>query len=587
MLHDDLNYPWRLDEISGRARHYSKLAAKAPLAYKTRLKFLGGYTSDFVSDWAKIFGAHYGIDVEVEPALWGTALQEVAVTDPASSSAAIFICFNFPQDLRPLVFDNSLDLDGMKAQLSSFAEQVTASSKELVLVLYDAVGLSLPGVGPSNTLAAAMSALNLHMIAIAVGNPNVRVLDFSILRAALPATAFYDHRNWYSFGQPLTAEASVVLGHQLAVIARGSCGKSKKVLVLDLDNTLWGGVVGDDGVSMLQLGDETAQGRVHADLQRLALKLKQRGVILATASRNNAELALPGFKHPSTVLRETDFAVHEIHWQSKSTSLASIASKLNLGRDSLVFLDDNPAERAEVRSVLPEVLVPDVGENPVDFLIALTLLDPFDITRQLTSEDLTRAEAYAIEGQRQAAAQSLSAADFLRSLETTVRIFKPSKDNFPRIVQLINKTNQFNLTTQRLNEAELHAYLASPGNAVWAVTIGDRFGKHGLTSVLLFNCVGHAARIDNWVMSCRVFNKTAEDAIAATLVRYLKEIGVRTINAQVIPSAKNGVIADLFARLGFSQTGTGSHNGSTQWTLEITLDAAEYITHFCKVNFDE
>lgn len=197
MLHEDLNYPWRLDEISGLSRRYSKLATAATFANRVRFKILGGYTADFVGSWATIFGAHYGIGVEVEPGLWGAALHNIAVTDPAASGADSFVCFNLPQDLLPSGQSGAFDLEGMKSQFTAFTERVIGSGKELVFVLYDTAGFPLPGMDPGNTLSAAIAALNLHMISLSTGRHNVRVLDVSVLRSALPSTPFYDHRNWY------------------------------------------------------------------------------------------------------------------------------------------------------------------------------------------------------------------------------------------------------------------------------------------------------------------------------------------------------------------------------------------------------
>ncbi|WP_435905249.1 HAD-IIIC family phosphatase [Devosia sp.] len=585
MLHEELNYPWDFEALGSRTNRYAKLASATPFRSTFRFKMLGGYTTDFLRSWSTIFAAHYGIGLNVVGGVWGSASSEIASLDPARSDADCFICFNHPHDLRVSRDTPELDLEAMKGRFTLLAERVSSVGKGLVFVLYDMSGIVPPAAGASGSISSQISALNSHLIELSAKLANVRILDLATLRGALPDTPFYSHRNWYAFGQPFTMEASIVVGHQLAVIARGSLGQSKKVLVLDLDNTLWAGVIGDDGVANISIGEETPQGRIHADLQLFVLNLKRRGVVLAIASRNTAEIALTGFDHPGSIMRAKDFALHEIHWNSKSESLSVIASTLNVGQEALVFLDDNPAERAEVSAALPDVLVPNIGENPTDFLDALTLLDPFDNTSPLTSEDRVRAENYSIDlVRRTAAATAGSQEEFLLSLGTRVEISRAMPGNFSRAIQLINKTNQFNLTTERLTESELRDYLAKPGREVWVANIADRFGEHGLTSVLLLSRDEGHARIDNWVMSCRVFNKTAEQAIAASVVSYLLKLGIPTLRVTVIPTKKNGVIADLFGRMGFENLDVNPETGVANWSLSISLDTAAGILHYCEVS---
>jgi FkbH-like protein len=332
---------------------------------------------------------------------------------------------------------------------------------------------------------------------------------------------------------------------------RLSFGRGKKVLALDLDNTLWGGVIGDDGVDGICLGPGSPVGEAFAEWQHYVRALRSRGVILAVCSKNDPTVATTGFMHMGSVLKREDFAAFECSWQDKVQGLRAIARNLNVGIDSLVFCDDNPAECDLVRRELPEVEVIELGDDPTRFIDKLDSGHSMDLA-EYTSEDLGRADMYTARGR--ALEEANSAPDigaYLRGLNMQGCVWRPEEPDLPRVAQLEMKTNQFNLTTRRLTEAQLREFLAREDALVLAFRLRDRFGDHGLTSTLIAVHEGDALRIVSWLMSCRIFSRTAEQFIMRFLLTIAAEKGFQTIIGDYTPTARNGVVADLYPRLGF------------------------------------
>jgi FkbH-like protein len=342
--------------------------------------------------------------------------------------------------------------------------------------------------------------------------------------------------------------------HTAAVIA-ARLGLSRRALVLDLDNTLWGGVVGDDGVGGILLG-QGAEGEAFVDFQAALKELTGRGILLAVASKNDPEVARrPFLDHPEMVLKLDDVAAFAANWGPKSESIRSIAETLSLGLSSLVFLDDNPYERAEVRRALPEVDVPLLPEEPTGFRAALEAY-PYLEPAGFTEADRARAGQYRARARAEAVrVQSGSLEAYQASLNMVARIGPVDAVNLARVVQLVNKTNQFNLTTRRRNQAELEAFLARPGAEGFWVRLSDKFADHGLIAVALAAREGSALVVDTLLMSCRVLGRGVEALILAELGARAAAAGCATLEGSYIPSGRNGMVADLYPRLGMAETG--------------------------------
>jgi FkbH-like protein len=333
---------------------------------------------------------------------------------------------------------------------------------------------------------------------------------------------------------------------------RSANGRAKKVLVLDLDNTLWGGVIGDDGVEGLALGAGSPAGEAFADWQRYVKELGERGVILAVCSKNDPVVAETGFAHSDSVLRRADFAAFECSWNDKVGGLRRIARDLNVGLDSFVFCDDNPAECDLVGRELPEVAVVCLGSDPAAFIDLFDAGHWLDADRY-TQEDLGRGAAY---GARAAAlAEQAEATDiggYLAGLGMKGSLRRLTEADIARVAQLEMKTNQFNVTTRRYGEAAIRGFMEREDAVVLAFRLADRFGDHGLTSTLVAFREGDTMRIDSWLMSCRIFSRSAEQFILRGLIGIAAELGVKRVLGMYLPTAKNDVVADLYPRLGFA-----------------------------------
>lgn len=333
---------------------------------------------------------------------------------------------------------------------------------------------------------------------------------------------------------------------------RAATGRTKKLLVLDLDDTLWGGTIGDDGLDGIALGPgHGGKGEAFAAWQQHLAQLAARGVVLAVCSKNDAAIAASGLSHPCSALRAGDFAAFVCNWDDKAGNLRHIAADLNLGLDAMVFVDDNPAERALVLQALPEVSVVDIGADPAQFIERLEAGHWFDLQAS-TAEDIGRTQAYAARNQaRRAQDQAVDMASYLAGLRMTGRAVPAGPADLPRLAQMELKTNQFNLTGRRFSQPQLAQALDDPHRLVLALHLADRFADHGLVSSLVAVREGDAVRIDSWLLSCRVFGRTAEPFMLAELARIARAMGAAAIEGEYIATARNGVVADLYQRLGF------------------------------------
>lgn len=333
---------------------------------------------------------------------------------------------------------------------------------------------------------------------------------------------------------------------------RAAGGRTKKLLVLDLDDTLWGGTIGDDGLDGIALGPgHGGRGEAFTVWQAYLAQLAARGVVLAVCSKNDEAIAASGFAHACAVLRREDFAAFVCNWDDKVSNLRRIAEDLNLGLSAMVFVDDNPAERALVLQTLPEVSVVDIGTDPTLFIDRLEAGHWFDL-QSTTAEDLGRSQAYTARNLAlQAQDQAVDMPSYLAGLQMRGRAVPAVPADLPRLAQMELKTNQFNLTSRRWSQSQLAQALDDPHRLVMALHLSDRFGDHGLVSSLVAVREGDVMRIDSWLLSCRVFGRTAEPFMLAELARIARAMGAAAIEGEYIATARNGVVSDLYRRLGF------------------------------------
>ncbi len=396
-------------------------------------------------------------------------------------------------------------------------------------------------------------ALNAALHAIAADG-RCHLFDLAGLAAQIGTMNFHDPARFFQAKVPFALEAGPVVADRLAALLAAMAGHSGRALVLDLDNTLWGGIVADDGVEGLVLGQGSAAGEAFLAIQNHALALRQRGIVLAVCSKNLEATARQPFRdHPDMRLREGDFAVFIANFDDKATNIARIAEALDLAPSSLVFLDDNPAERERVRSGLDGVMVVELGEDPADFARTLNASGFFEHLL-LTGDDARRAETYAARAQAQALKATVANYDdYLHSLDMELTIAPFDALGRARIAQLIAKSNQFNLTTRRYSEPEVAAFEANPACVAWQIRLKDRFADHGMISVVIVDRAAGEWIIDSWIMSCRVLERGVEQAVMAQLLAVARDNAATTLVGHYIPTPRNALVRDFFPRLGFSR----------------------------------
>ena len=356
---------------------------------------------------------------------------------------------------------------------------------------------------------------------------------------------------------------------------------SRKCIVLDLDNVLWGGILGEDGFDGIKLGEDPT-GRAYADVQRLLLSYYNRGVILAVNSKNNRDEALRAIReHPNMILRGRHFAAVRINWKDKVENMIELADELNIGLDSMVFVDDSPQERERMKQALPQVLVPDLPKSPFQYLHALQQMGDFFDTLLLSEEDKQRGDMYYAKKRRRDLMGSMSSIeDFLKSLDMRAEIRLADSFTVPRITSLVNRTNQFNLTTRRYNQAEVEQMCSrSDDFQIYSMKINDRFGDEGIVGVAIIRKEGRRWIIDSFLLSCRVIGRTVEAALLAKIAEDARESGASALIGEYIPTKKNSPARSFYSDHGFEIT--GEEKDIIRWELDLTkaaIKTPEWVT---------
>jgi FkbH-like protein len=419
----------------------------------------------------------------------------------------------------------------------------------------------------SGSPRAMVAALNARIATWAAESNDVLV-DAAGLAAAVGLQNWHDPTQWHSAKLPFAPELVPLYADLVARTVAAIRGKTRKCLVLDLDNTLWGGVIGDDGLEGIKLGQGSAEGEAFLAIQRMALEYRARGILLAVCSKNEDAIARQPFReHPDMLLKEDHIAAFQANWLDKASALRSIAEQLNIGIDSLVFLDDNPFEREQVRRELPLVGIPELPTEPALFPRTLAWAGYFDAV-SISAEDRKRADMYQANTSRSAAMASSSDMDsYLRSLDMLCTIRPFDGVGRARIAQLINKSNQFNLTTRRYTENEVAALETTPGKFTMQVRLADKFGDNGMISVVVFDKGVDVWTNDVWLMSCRVIGRRVEEAILAHVCAAAKVAGAKRLVGRYLRTAKNNMVAEHYGKLGFALIETA--DGGSVWELDL------------------
>ncbi len=412
-----------------------------------------------------------------------------------------------------------------------------------------------------------ITKLNLEFAKKSTIIDNLYINDINYLSSFIGIQNWFDKKIWFTAKYAMSFDSIPYLAHNISKIINAILGKTKKCLVLDLDNTCWGGVIGDDGLNGIQIGTETALSEAYTAFQKYVKELKSRGIILAVCSKNDHENAKEGFSHPDSILKYDDFTSFKANWNTKDSNIVDIAHEINIGIDSLVFIDDNPVERDIVHSQVPQVSVPDVGNEVTAYNDHIDGNGYFEII-SLSNDDLKRNKYYKENKKRENSQKTFTNYnDFLKSLEMKAEICEFKDIYLERITQLINKTNQFNLTTKRYTRAEIDQINENESYIKLYGKLTDKYGDNGLISIVLGELKEEQLHVDVWLMSCRVLKRDMEYAMLDELVNECRKKGVKEIIGYYCKTVKNNMVADLFPKLGF--TLVNKNNDNTIWKLNI------------------
>lgn len=547
-----------------------------------RLALLRSFTVEPVLPLLRAAAFTAGIDLQVQTGEFNAYAQEILHTGSKIYAFApdVSILAVQTRDIAPELWEGYAGLSA--AEVNSVIHRVVTDFETWVrtfrshsrssLVLHTLETPLLPSKGlldyqNGSSQVAAILGINQQLRQIASEHPGVYLLDYDATIARYGRARWHDERKWLTMRMPFAAENLINMAQEWLRFLHPLAGKTCKVLATDLDNTLWGGVVGEDGPDKIQLGQEYP-GAAYRDLQRALLDLHRRGILLAICSKNNPADATAILEcHPEMLLRPGHFAALRMNWNDKPENLRQIAVELNVGLDSVAFLDDNPVEREFIRAELPEVTVIDVPRDPTDYARALRDHPVFE-RLALSAEDAERGRYYAEQRNRQKARQSAhSVEDFYRSLAQEVEISNVLPETLGRVAQLTQKTNQFNLTTRRYTEQEMSNIANTPGYDVYAVRVRDRLGDNGIAGVMITRRDGEFCNLDAFLLSCRVIGRTIETAMLSFLIEKSRREGIRLLQGWFMLTAKNAPAQDFYKTHGFFPV--QSDDSRTLWSISI------------------
>lgn len=570
------------DAIAEAAADLTLLPPNTPTQ---RIAVLGAVTIDYLTRAVACAVVQEGVFPITYQAPYGSYVQEVL--NPSSPLHAfapelVVIATHWRDLVAPMPIglsaedvDKALDskvglFRGIWAQLAGKGAKIIQHMLVPPSQRYCGVAERLAPAAPANQIRRLNEKL------LEAGSGVVTFVDMESLANELGSRRFTPSKFYYSAKLDFDQKWLPDYLPSFRAAWRAANARAKKVLVLDLDNTLWGGVIGDDGVEGIVLGSASPAGEAFEEWQRYIKALGERGIILAVCSKNAPEIAELGLTHGSSALKRSDFAAFECSWNDKAGGLRKIAKELNVGIDSFVFCDDNPAECDLVRQELPEVAVVHMGTDPAKFIELFDEGHWLDLPHY-TQEDLGRAAAYA--ARSAALAEQANATDiggYLAGLDMRARLGRPDEADIARVAQLEVKTNQFNVTNRRYPEGKIREFLDRNDAVVLAFRLADKFGDHGLTSTLIAFKEDDTLRIDSWLMSCRIFSRSAEEFILNGLIDVAEGMGVKRLKGEYQPTAKNGVVADLYPRMGFAA------DGDAFFVRELGGDAPALVTYIAE-----
>jgi len=573
----DLNQLTRLAKAIGKAKSEGKQLE--PLV-KFKLAVVSNSTIDLIVPALVASAARYGIALDViQPSYDQVAQEALTPNSRVNNAKPDAVLFALDYRALPLKFSVgdstacNASLEDAMSYLQMLQTAIKSNCGALCIFqtfaappenLFGSLDRALPG-----TQRYLLDSINRQLAVSAVASGDV-LFDVAGIAETVGLADWHNPRSWNMAKIPFAEEFVPLYADGAARIVAAIRGKSRRVLILDLDNTIWGGVIGDDGVEGIKVGQGDAGGEAHLAVQKLALDLRQRGIVLAVSSKNTDEVArAPFIHHPEMLLKLDHFAVFQANWNDKASNIVAIAEELSLGLDALVLLDDNPAERGLVRSLLPQVAVPELPDDPADYARTLSAAGYFEAV-SFTAEDLKRADFYQESAKRATMMKQHGGVEaYLASLDMTITFQPFDATGRKRIVQLINKSNQYNLTTRRYTDPEVAALENDPSAFTLQVRLADIFGDLGMISVVICRLFDRVTwEIDTWLMSCRVLGRKVENLVLNEIIKHARAIGVSRLTGTYRPTSRNELVKDHYAKLGFKKV-TEENTGLTRWELMI------------------
>lgn len=567
----------QLRSVAARMNAAEASGAHLSALREVRLGLIGAGTLDFLADALPGTAPRFGMRMAVAPVVYnafGNTFGDIGLEGPLDCAAIL-------PDLRSFARPNALlDPDGHRRAVVRAVDVLERMIAAVRSRSTCAIVLATIPLDPDRLLSSSDRAmwgsdwrftvdLNTSITELAQREA-LALWDLEAVASAIGARTWRDPVSLLVAKSPFGIDLAPVLADRLCAIVAALMGKGRRALVLDLDNTCWGGVIGDDGLDSIVIGQGDPAGEAHIALQSYALALRQRGVPICVCSKNDDETAREPFRsHPDMLLREEHIAVFQANWSDKATNLQSIADQLSLNPDALVFVDDNPAERARVRQIFPEVAVPELPDDPAFFTSFVAAGGYFE-NPLLNLEDLGRAAAYRDNAKRAEIRETLGSYDeYLRSLDMTLMIRPFDGMGRARIAQLIAKSNQFNLTTRRRSEAEVTAIEAADGWLGLQFRLSDTFGDNGMICVVILRFEGDAAIIDTWLMSCRVLERQVEQAVLNEIARCSRERGASKLIGEYIATTRNAMVKNHYSNLGFTLLERDTDDHVSRWMLDL------------------
>jgi len=581
-MFNQLKYPFDINFILRKRKKLRSELLKTSKLKPIKIAILGGSTTSDISDMLEIFLLQAGFIPEFYISEYAKYFEDAVIdnTDLKLFAPDITYVFTTRKNIifKPKIFDSPEEVAGcIEKELNRYKEIWQSLKNDLGCTIiqnnFDLPHVRTLGGLDTNELYGETNYimhLNLEFAKEAREKNELIINDIFYLSSRLGLDYWHNPDYWFGYKMAITPQASIHLSHLVVNLIKGIYGLNSKCLVLDLDNTLWGGVIGDDGLAGISLGQESSKGEAFYDFQKYCSELNKRGIILSVCSKNDINNAKEGFSHSDSVLELSSFAAFCANWDMKSENIINIAKEINIGTDSLVFIDDNPVERSLVSSQLPEVKVPEVGANVSDYSKYIDREGFFE-TIKLSSDDSVRASAYA-ENKKRIKLQSKfeNYGDFLESLEMVGEASVFEEQYLQRINQLTNKTNQFNLTTKRTTFSEIETIANSDIHIGIYGRLSDKFGDNGLVSVIAGEIKEAKFYIDIWLMSCRVLKREMEYFMLDGLVKECKKNKVEKLVGVYIPSPKNNMVRNHYKTLGFKLKNSNEEQEITEWILDIS-----------------